>query len=241
MAASLRGVGRMFCGTCSVFLRDGCSTSRKTWTQTGFPCLMSTKLLHSTRPSWCENAASETLAAASRYKDAPWEYLQSEEYTERYGSNPVWSGYRRNHKGGIPPQKTRKTCIRGDKICGNPCPICRDPNIIVHYQNVKLLKQFISPHTGNVYDPTRTGVCMKQQKQLNGAIEAARDHGLLAFHVPHVEFSGEDYSNAHAAVGRTPPAPSLQAGEPWYPWYQRTEPDQLQLAKVRKLYRAYLK
>lgn len=23
---------------------------------------------------------------------------------------------------------------RGDKICGNPCPICRDPNIIVHHQ-----------------------------------------------------------------------------------------------------------
>lgn len=23
---------------------------------------------------------------------------------------------------------------RGDKICGNPCPICRDPNVIIHYQ-----------------------------------------------------------------------------------------------------------
>lgn len=82
------------------------------------------------------------------------------EYVERYGSSAVWTGYRRNHKGGIPPQKTRKTCIvpfllhrtdffmlcylsnqnsvfvfqRGDKICGNPCPICRDPNIIVHRQ-----------------------------------------------------------------------------------------------------------
>lgn len=33
------------------------------------------------------------------------------EYIERYGTNPVWTGYRRNHKGGIPPQKTRKTCI----------------------------------------------------------------------------------------------------------------------------------
>lgn len=33
------------------------------------------------------------------------------EYIERYGTNPVWAGYRRNHKGGIPPQKTRKTCI----------------------------------------------------------------------------------------------------------------------------------
>ncbi|MEQ2249842.1 hypothetical protein ILYODFUR_033675, partial [Ilyodon furcidens] len=67
---------------------------------------------------------------------------------------------------------------RGDKICGNPCPVCRDPNIIIHHQNVKLLQQFISPHTGMVYDPTLTGVCMKQQKKLNEAIDKARDDGM---------------------------------------------------------------
>lgn len=76
-------------------------------------------------------------------------------------------------------------------------------------QNVKLLQQFISPHTGQVYDPTRTGelqiykrvmsvlfkaydimlilwvcvcvcvtgVCMKQHKKLNQAIDMAKDHG----------------------------------------------------------------
>lgn len=33
------------------------------------------------------------------------------EYTERYGTRPVWADYRRNHKGAIPPQKTRRTCI----------------------------------------------------------------------------------------------------------------------------------
>lgn len=33
------------------------------------------------------------------------------EYFERYRTEPVWRGYRRNHKGGIPPQRTRKTCI----------------------------------------------------------------------------------------------------------------------------------
>uniref|UniRef100_A0A4W3GKI4 Small ribosomal subunit protein mS40 n=1 Tax=Callorhinchus milii TaxID=7868 RepID=A0A4W3GKI4_CALMI len=46
---------------------------------------------------------------------------------------------------------------RGDKVSGNPCPICRDPKIHVDYRNVKLLEQFISPHTGQMYDPTRTG------------------------------------------------------------------------------------
>lgn len=123
------------------------------------------------------------------------------EYLERYRTEPVWSGYRRNHKGGIPPQKTRKTCIvrvsncfcvpddgtelklgvcvwlspvserssrwrwlrlesvqrlslnaavvspqRGDKISGNPCPVCRDPNIIVHYQ-VSAVKPLCSRYT----------------------------------------------------------------------------------------------
>lgn len=84
-------------------------------------------------------AASQETEALSRYKDRPWDYPESEgilrihegeafscsdiccdlpmtqisstEYIERYGANPVWGDYRRNHKGGIPPQKTRKTCI----------------------------------------------------------------------------------------------------------------------------------
>ncbi|KAJ0055351.1 hypothetical protein NL108_016079, partial [Boleophthalmus pectinirostris] len=147
-----------------------------------------------------DEAAAQAAETLSRYKEKPWEYLESEgtcvqntvyqivscislfcfmrptEYIEKYGSSPVWTGYRRNHKGGIPPQKTRKTCIRGDKICGNPCPICRDVNIIIHPQNVKLLEQFISPYTGIIYDPTKTGVCMKQQKKLTEAIDASRDH-----------------------------------------------------------------
>lgn len=185
--------------------------------------------------------AIDTTEMTSRYKDRPWEYLESEAYAERYGSKPLWSDYRRNHKGSIPPQKTRKTCIRGDKICGNPCPICRDPNIVIHYKNVKLLQQFVSPHTGIVYDPTRTGVCMKQQKQLNQAIQTARDHGLLPFQVPYVEFTGEDYSNSHDAVGHTRPPPSVTSGDPWYPWYGTLQPDESEVARVKKLYKNYLK
>ncbi|XP_023275022.1 28S ribosomal protein S18b, mitochondrial [Seriola lalandi dorsalis] len=185
--------------------------------------------------------AVEAVEAVSRYKDRPWDYLESEEYIEKYGTNTVWAGYRRNHKGGIPPQKTRKTCIRGDKICGNPCPICRDPNVIIHHQNVKLLQQFISPHTGLVFDPTRTGVCMKQQKNLNKAIDAARDHGFLPFQIPFVEFSGEDFNNSHDAVGSTPPASFLTSGDTWYKWYGEVTPDESEVAKVKKKYKAYLK
>ncbi|KAM9737518.1 small ribosomal subunit protein mS40 [Menidia menidia] len=194
-----------------------------------------------TAASLQDSAAAQATDNLSRYKDNPWAYLDSEEYIERYGSSPVWANYRRNHKGGIPPQKTRKTCIRGDKTCGNPCPICRDPNIIVHHQNVKLLQQFISPQTGMVYDPTRTGVCMKQQKKLHEAINTAQDHGLLPFQIPHVEFSGEDYSNSHDAVGCTSPPPSLAAGASWYDWYGEVSPDPSEVAKVKRLYKAYLK
>ncbi|XP_070841395.1 small ribosomal subunit protein mS40 [Chaetodon trifascialis] len=185
--------------------------------------------------------ASYVAETLSHYRDRPWDYMESEEYIERYGTNPVWEGYRRNHKGGIPPQKTRKTCIRGDKICGNPCPICRDPNIIIHHQNVKLLEQFISPHTGTVYDPTRTGVCMKQQKKLNDAINTAQDHGLLPSQILYVEFSGEDFSNSHDAVGSTLRPQSLTYGDTWYKWYSEIMPAENEVAIVKKKYKAYLK
>ncbi|XP_068603022.1 small ribosomal subunit protein mS40 [Brachionichthys hirsutus] len=174
-----------------------------------------------------------------RYQDRPWDYLQSEEYIERYGTGPVWTSYRRNHKGSIPRQKTRKTCIRGEKLSGNPCPICRDPNLIVHHQNVGLLEQFVSPHTGAVHEPSHTGVCVKQQKRLQEAISTARNNGLLRFHIAHVDFLGEDYSNCHDAVGATPRPQTLPGA--WYKWYSEVTPDEHQVARVKKTYRAYLK
>jgi len=36
-------------------------------------------------------------------------------YQITYGDALVWQPYRRNHKGSIPPEKTRKTCI----VCRN--------------------------------------------------------------------------------------------------------------------------
>ncbi|XP_006011869.1 28S ribosomal protein S18b, mitochondrial isoform X2 [Latimeria chalumnae] len=192
----------------------------------------------STAENQTDTAVFDTL---SRYKERPWEYLESEEYIERYGSHPVWADYRRNHKGGIPPQKTRKTCIRGGKVCGNPCPICRDQKLQIDYRNVKLLEQFMCPHTGIIYHPTRTGVCMKQSKKLTKAIESAQDHGLLSFRVPFMEFKLEEYSNDHGAVTKTPPPPSAQIGAPWYPWYDWQEPPEKKIARIRKIYKPYLK
>ncbi|XP_073167298.1 small ribosomal subunit protein mS40 isoform X5 [Lepidochelys kempii] len=164
------------------------------------------------------SAEPVTFDTESRFKEKPWEYLETEEYIERYGDKPIWFGYRRNHKGPIPPQKTRKTCI-----------------------NVKLLEQFICSHTGITFHPTRTGVCMKQHKRLTQAIYQARDHGLLSFHIPLVTLQGEDYTNQHQAVAKTPPALSLQSQTPWYPWYEWQQPPEKDIARIRRIYKDYLK
>ncbi|XP_029022080.1 28S ribosomal protein S18b, mitochondrial [Betta splendens] len=240
MAAFMRGIAKVLCGLSPSILHPFQQYQRLRVCPSLFVTLCQ-------RRSLCQAAslqdgdATQDTDVLSRYKDRPWVYLESQEYVERYGTDPVWVGYRRNHKGGIPPQKTRKTCIRGDKICGNPCPICRDQNIVIHHQNVKLLQQFISPHTGMVYESTRTGVCVKQQKKLNDVINKARDHGLLSFQIPYVEYSGEDYSNFHDAVGCTPPPTSLTSGDTWYKWYSEITPDEDQVAKVKKTYKAFLK
>ncbi|XP_042794076.1 28S ribosomal protein S18b, mitochondrial isoform X2 [Panthera tigris] len=152
------------------------------------------------------------------YKNEPWKYLDSEEYQNRYGSRPVWADYRRNHKGGIPPQRTRKTCI-----------------------NLKLLEQFVCAHTGVIFHAPYTGVCMKQHKKLTQAIQKARDHGLLRYHIPQVEPRDLDFSTSHGAVSVTPPAPSLVSGDPWYPWYSWKQPPERELSRLRRLYQSHLR
>ncbi|CAL8371622.1 unnamed protein product [Boreogadus saida] len=244
MAAPIQGISKILCCISTPVLRSivihkPCSQRLVTlWARSGPKVELLVRRTFCTALPVKDDSPNEAVV---RYKDNPWDYLESEEYIERYGKGHVWADYRRNHKGGIPPQKTRKTCIRGDKVCGNPCPICRDNNVIIHHQNVKLLQQFINPYTGKVYDPTRTGVCMKQQKVLNQAVNMARDHGLLPFQIPHVEFLAEDFSNSHDAVGSTPTPACLTSGEPWYTWYDKMVPDEKEVAKVKKIYKAYLK
>lgn len=79
------------------------------------------------------------------------EYLQSSAYETTYGNRLVWEGYRRVHKGGTAPRKTRKSCIRFNVVTtSSPCPICRDEYLVFGPENLALLKQFISPYTGEV-------------------------------------------------------------------------------------------
>lgn len=100
-------------------------------------------------------AATQQKKDIDRTKIIPLEqsirYLASEAYKTTYGDKLVWEQYRRNHKGGFAPRRTRKTCVRKGMIStGNPCPICRDEFLVLDHRNLDLLKQFISPQTGEV-------------------------------------------------------------------------------------------
>lgn len=65
--------------------------------------------------------------------------------------------------------------------------------------------------------------------------------GLLWLRVPYVPVPSDDFSNQHPAVGKTPPAPALAPGRHWYPWYERQPPPAAAIARIRRLYKDYLK
>ncbi|KAF8778373.1 28S ribosomal protein S18b like protein [Argiope bruennichi] len=121
-------------------------------------------------------------------------YLKSKAYETTYGDEPVWVKYRRNFKGQFVPRKSRQTCIRGGVITtGNPCPICRDEYLVLHYTNVDLLKQFIHPETGEILDTRKTHICQKRLLQLEVAIEKAKFYGLLKYQVPFRKYDYSEY------------------------------------------------
>ncbi|OPJ67202.1 hypothetical protein AV530_015363 [Patagioenas fasciata monilis] len=80
---------------------------------------------------------------------------------------------------------------------------------------------------------------MKQHKLLTKAVAQAQDHGLLWLHVPYVSPPHDDFSNRHLAVAKTPLGPPL--GRPWYPWYERLPPPPAAIARMRRLYKGFLK
>lgn len=61
--------------------------------------------------------------------------------------------------------------------------------------------------------------------------------GLILVQVPFVDFSGEDYSNSHDAVGLTAPLqPPTSTLYDWYTWWA---PDEKEVARVRRRYEAF--
>lgn len=157
-----------------------------------------------------EKANEERDPTKDRSKVIPMEtsmkYMKSKAYQSTYGSDPVWKKYRRNFKGAFAPRKTRKTCIRANMIStGNPCPICRDEYLVLHHRNVDLLKQFISPHNGEVLPYGKTNVCQKRHRELTVAVERARDMGLLTFDVPFREYDYSEYYSPKENAGKSAP------------------------------------
>ncbi|XP_028394852.1 uncharacterized protein LOC114518995 [Dendronephthya gigantea] len=120
--------------------------------------------------------------------------LQDDTVHEKNNSRkekPIWAYYRRNFKGQKPPMRTRKKCIRGTGesqiVSGNPCPVCRlqlAGQYQLNYKDIDLLSQFISPHTGEIFEASKTGVCRYQQNNLKTAIQTAKDYGLLPYSIP---------------------------------------------------------
>lgn len=122
------------------------------------------------------------------------EYFKSEAFSKAYGNKLIWEWYIRNFLGRYPKSYTRKECIIGELYAtGNPCPICRDPYLVVNYKNVDLLKQFVSPHSGYLYPTSKTNVCRKQNENLEVAFRKACDHGLIEHNIPHRMYDYSEY------------------------------------------------
>lgn len=60
------------------------------------------------------------------------------------------------------------------------CLFC-EYNIDVNYKNVKLIYQFVSPHTGMLYGRHITGLCKTQHKKLENEHKKAQHLGKMIF------------------------------------------------------------
>lgn len=121
-------------------------------------------------------------------------YVESDAYKETYGDEPVWKNYVRNRTRQRFPHYTRDFCAEEDLyIRGNPCPICRDEYLVLDYRNIKLLKQFINPHTGEIEPVLKTSICQAQLRNLRVALRKAYDYGFLTFEVPFRTYDYRDY------------------------------------------------
>ncbi|XP_055898296.1 28S ribosomal protein S18b, mitochondrial-like isoform X1 [Biomphalaria glabrata] len=120
-------------------------------------------------------------------------YLNSKAFTQGYGDKPVWFYYRRNFKGQRAPPTRRNCKIKGVIKTASPCPICRDEYLVLDKKNTKLLEQFICPHSGEILDTMKTGLCQHQHKTLTIEIMKAWDEGAIEVTLPFRTYDYEDY------------------------------------------------
>ncbi|OQR76354.1 28S ribosomal protein S18c [Tropilaelaps mercedesae] len=99
--------------------------------------------------------------AASRIRPMSTRTAPAAEHEEKTATSnndddqPIWNMSN-------PYSKERRKCI----ICAN--------GIVFDYKNVQLISQFVSPHTGKLYDRHITGLCLPQQIRLKKAYGTAQ-------------------------------------------------------------------
>ena len=73
------------------------------------------------------------------------------------------------------------------------CLLCphRNPEIELDYKNVRLLSQFVSPHTGKIYGGRITGLCSSKQKELAKNIRRARKIGLMPITMKYFDYHSD--------------------------------------------------
>ena len=133
-----------------------------------------------------------------KFGETPSDYLNSDQYNELYNGKDTWISYKRNRKGFIPRQENRTNCIsKGEIKTGSPCPLCRDHRLLMTYNNLTLLNQYIDQQTGELHHHMRTGICKAKQKRLFWSFAIAKDLGYLQRIVPFVKFNLDDYELNH--------------------------------------------
>ncbi|XP_061194209.1 uncharacterized protein LOC133202407 [Saccostrea echinata] len=70
------------------------------------------------------------------------------------------------------------------------CILC-EYDVHLDYKNARLLSQFVSPHTGRIYNRGTTGLCTPMQKHVASLIKTARAFGFMPFLNKRMEFKDD--------------------------------------------------
>jgi len=117
---------------------------------------------------------------------APDAYFETDAFRAKYGDDEkVWFSYFRSQKGPRESQMAREACFNPAKTSLNACPLHRDYQLLVHYKNLPLLKQFMCPTMGNIMSPLRTGICLQAHLELEVALTLAWQKGYLLQPIHH--------------------------------------------------------
>lgn len=92
-------------------------------------------------------------------------------------------------------RKLRMAQLRGrferldEEVRPTGCLLCpKRTDVEINYKNVRLLSQFVSPHTGRIYGRTLTGLCDKKQTEISRAIRRARAMGFMPVTMKYLAF-----------------------------------------------------